>query len=170
MRKLLFGLPLMAFIALGFVFYQQLGKDTEYMPSALIGKQVPDFQLIDLSSNTVTTNEALPDTPYLMNFWATWCPSCSAEHAYLGELAEQGVNIVGIDYKDETEAAKKWLAERGNPYSMVLTDEMGHFGVDMGITGAPETFVISGDGVVLYRHQGVVNAEVWQTLKGYMQR
>ncbi|MBM6551281.1 DsbE family thiol:disulfide interchange protein [Marinomonas ostreistagni] len=169
MKKLFFFIPLVIFLALGAVFYQQLGKDAEYMPSALIGQSVPEFQLIDLATDSVVGNEALPNEPYLMNFWATWCPSCAAEHAYLGELAEQGVTIVGIDYKDDTPAAREWLAERGNPYSLVLTDEMGHFGVDMGITGAPETFVISGEGEVLYRHQGVVNAEVWQTLKGYMQ-
>lgn len=169
MKKLFFFIPLVIFLALGAVFYQQLGKDTEYMPSALIGQSVPSFQLINLKNDTVVDNSALPKTPYLMNFWATWCPSCSAEHAYLGELAEQGVTIVGIDYKDDTPAARKWLAERGNPYALVLTDEMGHFGVDMGITGAPETFVISASGEILYRHQGVVNEQVWQTLKGYME-
>ncbi|WP_417504597.1 DsbE family thiol:disulfide interchange protein [Marinomonas gallaica] len=169
MKKLLFFIPLIAFIALGVVFYQQLGKDTEYMPSALVGQPMPEFKLVDMASDSVVSNGAMPDEPYLLNFWATWCPSCSAEHAYLGELAEQGVNIVGIDYKDETLAAKQWLAERGNPYSLVLLDEMGQFGVDMGITGAPETFVVSATGEILYRHQGVVNEEVWQTLKEYMQ-
>lgn len=169
MKKLLFFIPLIAFIALGVVFYQQLGKDTEYMPSALVGQPIPEFKLVDMASDSVVSNGAMPDEPYLLNFWATWCPSCSAEHAYLGELAEQGVNIVGIDYKDETPAAKQWLAERGNPYSLVLLDEMGKFGVDMGITGAPETFVVSATGEILYRHQGVVNEEVWQTLKEYMQ-
>lgn len=169
MKKLLFFIPLITFIALGVVFYQQLGKDTEYMPSALVGQPMPEFKLVDMASDSVVSNGAMPDEPYLLNFWATWCPSCSAEHAYLGELAEQGVNIVGIDYKDETPAAKQWLAERGNPYSLVLLDEMGQFGVDMGITGAPETFVVSATGKILYRHQGVVNEAVWQTLKGYMQ-
>lgn len=169
MKKLLFFIPLIAFIALGVVFYQQLGKDTEYMPSALVGQPMPEFKLVDMASDSVVSNGAMPDEPYLLNFWATWCPSCSAEHAYLGELAEQGVKIVGIDYKDETPAAKQWLAERGNPYSLVLLDEMGQFGVDMGITGAPETFVVSATGKILYRHQGVVNEAVWQTLKGYMQ-
>ncbi|SBS24822.1 Thiol:disulfide interchange protein DsbE [Marinomonas aquimarina] len=169
MKKLLFFIPFVVFIALGVVFYQQLGKDAEYMPSALVGKQMPEFKLVDMASDTVVSNSAMPNEPYLLNFWATWCPSCSVEHAYLGELAEQGVKIVGVDYKDETPAAKKWLEERGNPYSLVLLDEMGRFGVDMGITGAPETFVVSAEGKVLYRHQGVVDAEVWQTLKEYMQ-
>lgn len=169
MKKLLFFIPFIAFVALGVVFYQQLGKDTQYMPSALIGKPMPEFKLINMDMDAVVDNTAMPNEPYLLNFWATWCPSCSAEHAYLGELAQQGVNIVGVDYKDETPAAKKWLAEKGNPYSLVLLDEMGHFGVDMGITGAPETFVVSAEGTVLYRHQGVVDPEVWQTLKEYMQ-
>ena len=170
MKKILFFIPFLVFVALGVVFYQQLGKDTEYMPSALVGKNVPEFKLVNMESDTVVSNGDMPNEPYLLNFWATWCPSCSAEHAYLGELAEQGVNIVGVDYKDETLAAKKWLAERGNPYSLVLLDEMGRFGVDMGITGAPETFVVSAEGKILYRHQGVVDAEVWENLlKEHMQ-
>lgn len=169
MKKFLFFIPFIAFVALGVVFYEQLGKDTKYMPSALVGQSLPAFQLVDMSADKVVSNEAMPNEPYLLNFWATWCPSCSAEHAYLGELAAQGVNIVGIDYKDETPAAKQWLAERGNPYSLVLLDEMGNFGVDMGITGAPETFVVSAAGKILYRHQGVVDEKVWQTLKGFMQ-
>lgn len=170
MKKLLFFIPFLAFVALGGVFYQQLGKDAEYMPSALVGKQIPDFKLVAMDSDTVVSNSAMPNEPYLLNFWATWCPSCSVEHAYLGELAEQGVNIVGVDYKDETPAAKKWLEERGNPYSLVLLDEMGRFGVDMGITGAPETFVVSAEGKILYRHQGVVDANVWENLlKEHMQ-
>lgn len=168
MRKLLFFVPFVVFLILGSVFYLQLGNDTRYMPSALIGQPVPQFKLVNMETDTVVTNEAMPSEPYLLNFWATWCPSCSVEHAYLGELASQGVNIVGIDYKDETPAAIKWLAERGNPYSLVLLDEMGHFGVDMGITGAPETFVVGADGKILYRHQGVVDAAVWETLKEYM--
>ncbi|CUB03046.1 DsbE family thiol:disulfide interchange protein [Marinomonas fungiae] len=170
MKKILFFIPFLVFVALGVVFYQQLGKDTEYMPSALVGKNVPEFKLVNMESDTVVSNGDMPNEPYLLNFWATWCPSCSAEHAYLGELAEQGVNIVGVDYKDEPPAAKKWLAERGNPYSLVLLDEMGRFGVDMGITGAPETFVVSAEGKILYRHQGVVDAEVWENLlKEHMQ-
>lgn len=169
MKKLLFFIPFFVLVGLGVVFYQQLGKDAEYMPSALVGKQVPEFKLVNLETDAVSSNSDLPNEPYLLNFWATWCPTCSVEHAYLGELAKQGVKIVGVDYKDETPAAKEWLTKRGNPYTSVLLDEMGHFGVDMGITGAPETFVVSGDGKILYRHQGVVDAEVWQVLKGYMQ-
>lgn len=170
MKKILFFIPFLVFLALGAVFYQQLGKDAEYMPSALVGKQIPEFKLVDMETDAVVSNSAMPNEPYLLNFWATWCPSCSVEHAYLGELAQQGVNIVGVDYKDETPAAKKWLAERGNPYSLVLLDEMGRFGVDMGITGAPETFVVSAEGKILYRHQGVVDANVWEKLlKEHMQ-
>ena len=168
MRKLFVFIPLAIFLVLGVLFYAQLGKDVRYMPSALIGKALPDFKMVPLESNELVGHESLPEGPYLINFWATWCPSCSVEHDYLMALAGQGIPIVGIDYKDEADAAKKWLIEKGDPYSVVLQDEMGHFGVDMGVTGAPETFVVDSQGNVAYRHQGVVNDAVWETLKGYM--
>ncbi|WP_191600669.1 DsbE family thiol:disulfide interchange protein [Marinomonas algicola] len=167
MKKLLFFLPLIAFAVLGSVFFLQLGKDTQYMPSALIDKPLPNVALVDLHSNQIVTNDALPTGPYLINFWGTWCPACSVEHSYLMALADQDVSIVGIDYKDETSEAIKWLQERGDPYTHVLLDELGHFGVDMGVTGAPETFVVNSKGVVVYRHQGVVDDVVWQSMKVY---
>lgn len=168
MRKALLFIPFGVFVVLGVLFYMQLGKDVHYMPSALVGKPLPEFQLVPLESNELVGHESLPKGPYLINFWATWCPSCSVEHEYLMALAAQGIPIVGIDYKDETDAAKQWLIEKGDPYAVVLQDEMGHFGVDMGVTGAPETFVVDSQGKVAYRHQGVVNEAVWQTLQGYM--
>jgi cytochrome c biogenesis protein CcmG/thiol:disulfide interchange protein DsbE len=84
------------------------------------------------------------------------------------ELANSGVPIVGIDYKDEKVLAEQWLEQKGNPYQDILMDEIGNFGVDMGVTGAPETFVVDRSGVVVYRHQGVINAENWPEIKGYM--
>lgn len=167
MKKLMFFLPLIAFSILGSVFFLQLGKDTQYMPSALIDKPLPNVSLVDLHSNQIVTNESLPKKPYLINFWGTWCPACSVEHNYLMALADQGVPIVGIDYKDETSEAIKWLEERGDPYTHVLLDELGNFGVDMGVTGAPETFVVNSNGVVVYRHQGVVDDVVWKSMKAY---
>jgi cytochrome c biogenesis protein CcmG/thiol:disulfide interchange protein DsbE len=86
----------------------------------------------------------------------------------LVELADQGIPILGIDYKDDKSRAEQWLVQKGNPYESVLMDEMGHFGVDMGVTGAPETFVVDGSGVIVYRHQGVINAENWPVIKGYL--
>ncbi|MCZ2723327.1 DsbE family thiol:disulfide interchange protein [Marinomonas sp. 15G1-11] len=167
MKKLLVFIPLLVFAVLGSIFFMQLGKDTQYMPSALIDKPLPSVSLVDLHTNGIVTNDGLPSGPYLINFWGTWCPACSIEHNYLMALSEQGVPIVGIDYKDETSEAIKWLQERGDPYSHVLLDELGNFGVNMGVTGAPETFVVNSSGVVVYRHQGVVDDVVWETMKGY---
>ncbi|WP_421855124.1 DsbE family thiol:disulfide interchange protein [Marinomonas sp.] len=168
MRKLLFFVPLAVFLVLGVVFYLQLGKDTQYMPSALVGKKVPEFTLVSLQDDQVYTHKDLPKTPYLINFWGTWCPACHVEHPFLMQLANSGVLIVGIDYKDQKGLAEQWLEQKGNPYQAILMDEIGNFGVDMGVTGAPETFVVDRSGIVVYRHQGVINAENWPEIKGYM--
>tara|TARA_R110001606_G_scaffold18792_2_gene69911 strand:+ start:1951 stop:2460 length:510 start_codon:yes stop_codon:yes gene_type:complete len=168
MRKLLFFMPLAVFLILSVVFYLQLGKDAQYMPSALVGKKVPEFTLVSLQDDQDYTHKDLPNTSYLINFWGTWCPACHVEHPFLMELANSGVPIVGIDYKDEKVLAEQWLEQKGNPYQDILMDEIGNFGVDMGVTGAPETFVVDRSGVVVYRHQGVINAENWPEIKGYM--
>jgi cytochrome c biogenesis protein CcmG/thiol:disulfide interchange protein DsbE len=168
MRKILFFIPLVLFLVLGVIFYQQLGKNTQYMPSALVGEKVPDFTLVSLETDQLVTQEDLPDGPYLINFWGTWCPACHLEHPFLVELADEGVIIIGIDYKDEKNLAQQWLVQKGNPYANVLMDEIGHFGVDMGVTGAPETFVVDRSGMIVYRHQGVINAQNWPVIKGHL--
>jgi cytochrome c biogenesis protein CcmG/thiol:disulfide interchange protein DsbE len=168
MRKVLLFIPLILFLVLGSIFYLQLGKNTQYMPSALVGEKVPDFTLVSLETDQLVTQENLPDGPYLINFWGTWCPACHLEHPFLIELADEGVIIIGIDYKDEKNLAKQWLAQKGNPYANVLMDEIGHFGVDMGVTGAPETFVVDRSGVIVYRHQGVINAQNWPVIKSHL--
>jgi len=168
MRKILLFIPLVLFLVLGAIFYLQLGKNTQYMPSALVGEKVPDFTLVSLETDQLVTQEDLPDGPYLINFWGTWCPACHLEHSFLVELADEGVIIIGIDYKDEKNLAQQWLAQKGNPYVNVLMDEIGHFGVDMGVTGAPETFVVDRSGMIVYRHQGVINAQNWPVIKGHL--
>lgn len=169
MRKALLFIPLVIFLLLGIFFYLQLGKDTQYMPSALIDKKVPHFKLVSLETDRVLTQDDLPKQPYLINFWGTWCPSCHVEHPFLMALAEGGVILVGIDYKDEKRLAEQWLEEKGNPYTTVLIDELGHWGVDMGVTGAPETFVVNGTGQIVYRHQGAINASNWPKIRDYLQ-
>lgn len=168
MRKTLFFIPFVFFLVLGAIFYLQLGKNTQYMPSALVGQKIPDFKLVSLTTDQLVTQNDLPNRPYLINFWGTWCPACHLEHPFLLELADLGIPILGIDYKDDKSRAEQWLVQKGNPYESVLMDEMGHFGVDMGVTGAPETFVVDGSGVIVYRHQGVINAENWPVIKGYL--
>lgn len=100
--------------------------------------------------------------PFLLNVWATWCPTCYAEHQYLNELAAQGITIIGLNYKDSSEKAIKWLKDLGNPYQVVIKDEKGSLGLDLGVYGAPETFIVDAKGVIHYRHIGDVNANTWQ--------
>lgn len=168
MRKVLFFLPLLLFMSLGLMFYKQLGSNPEYMPSALVGQSVPSFQLTSLQSGLTLDTSSLPKQSYLINFWATWCPSCDIEYPFLMTLAKQGVPIVGIDYKDNKTKATQWLKDKGNPYHSVLMDTEGKFGIDMGVTGAPETFVVNSQGVIVYRYQGVMDDAVWSRIKGYL--
>ena len=167
MKKKLY-LPLIIFLALVAAFLVQLqrnaqGDEPKTLESALVGKPVPAKTLTDLLS-TKTFDESLfkQGKPLLLNVWATWCPTCYAEHQYLNHLAKQGVPIIGLDYKDNSEKAVKWLHDLGNPYQVVLKDEKGSFALDLGVYGAPETFIVDGKGVIHYRYAGDVNERVWQ--------
>ena len=105
----------------------------------------------------------------LLNVWATWCPTCYAEHGFLVTLAEQGVPIYGVNYKDDVPAAQKWLKELHNPYVLSVVDADGRLGVNLGVFGAPETYVIDKQGIIRYKHIGVVDEKVWtQTLQPLM--
>lgn len=168
MRKLARFLPFLAFISLGAIFYFQLGKNSQEQPSALVGKKVPDFKLVSLVESTLQTNTDMPKEAYLINFWGTWCPACHLEHPFLNQLALEGITVLGIDYKDDAKQARQWLIDKGNPYIDVLMDETGAFGLDMGVTGAPETFVIDSHGIIVHRHQGPLNVQNWSTIKGFL--
>ncbi|MGO2419963.1 DsbE family thiol:disulfide interchange protein [Vibrio casei] len=165
-RNILFA-PLVLFIILVAVFATQLTKNAEgddptKLESVLVGKSVPDFQLQDLFQENKTYDQRLFEgKPLLLNVWATWCPTCYAEHQFLNKLSSQGVNIIGLNYKDDREKAKKWLRELGDPYQVVLFDGSGMFGLDLGVYGAPETFLIDANGKIRYRHVGDVNSDNW---------
>jgi len=157
-------LPIVLFILVGALLGWGLTNDPSKLPSAIEGQSVPAFSLIDMDQPGELVTEADIAAEYvLINFWGTWCPSCRIEHPYLNKLKEQGVKIYGVDYKDKLEPAKKWLSDLGDPYEMNIFDPQGRLGFDMGVTGAPETFLISPDGTVLLRYQGVMSAEVWDT-------
>ncbi|OOH90816.1 thiol:disulfide interchange protein [Pasteurellaceae bacterium 15-036681] len=165
-KKLL--LPLVVFVGLIIAFAIQLqrnsnGEDPKALESALVGKTVPDFQLESLQDPNVKVDSSVlkTGTPRLLNVWATWCPTCFAEHQYLTQLAKQGVEIVGIDYKDEREKAIKFLDTYKDPYKAIIYDPKGSLGLDLGVYGAPETFIVDGTGKIHYRHAGDVNDRVW---------
>lgn len=168
MKKLWLLLPLACFLVLAVFLYRGLYSNPRELNSVLVGKAVPDFQKVDLFDDNKHYDQKLLATgkPVLLNVWATWCPTCYAEHQFLNTLARQGVRIVGVNYKDERNAAVDWLSRLGNPYEEVLFDPKGQLGLDLGVYGAPETFLIDGQGVIRYRHVGDVNDRVWnQTLK-----
>ncbi|MFC0309633.1 DsbE family thiol:disulfide interchange protein [Gallibacterium trehalosifermentans] len=141
------------------------GDDPKALESALVGKAVPmTTVVVDLFDKTKQYDQQLfkQGKPVLLNVWATWCPTCYAEHQYLNQLAKQGITIIGVNYKDNTEKAKKWLNDLGDPYQAVIEDQKGSFGLDLGVYGAPETFVVDCQGIIRYRYAGDVNPNVWQ--------
>lgn len=167
-RKVLF-IPLGLFLLLAAALLWQLarnaqGDDPTSLESALVGKPVPVFRLESLENpGTVYDQAVLTDgKPILLNVWATWCPTCRAEHQYLNTLKAQGIRVVGMNYKDDRSKAITWLNELGNPYALSLFDGNGMLGLDLGVYGAPETFLIDGKGIIRYRHAGDLNDRVWQ--------
>ena len=163
-------IPLVVFALLALVFLQLEKRmisgdyDPSMLPSALIGKPLPEFNLATLDNpNTVITSINLNNKAALLNVWATWCVSCRVEHAYLNTLAEKGITIFGLNYKDDQQKANLWLTRLGNPYQLNLFDVNGKLGLNMGVYGAPETYVLDANGIVRYRHVGVVDEKVWQS-------
>jgi cytochrome c biogenesis protein CcmG/thiol:disulfide interchange protein DsbE len=164
MKRMFLFLPLLAALVLGIILFAGIGKDTESLESALVGKPVPAFKLTDLQDPTKSLGPDLFQGKIrLLNVWATWCPSCRDEHQDLMWLAHnKGVPIIGLNYKDDRAEALTWLKRLGNPYQTVIHDPKGTLGFDMGVYGAPETFVIDAKGTVRFRHVGVVNERVWE--------
>lgn len=164
MRKAWWGVfPLVAFIALAVLLASGLGRNTEELPSALAGKPLPAMQLPSLMrAGTEVNNELFLGHWTLLNVWATWCPTCYVEHPYLVKLAASGVRIVGLNYKDDDVKAREYLARYGNPYIEVPVDASGRYGIDLGVYGAPETYVINPQGKVVLRYVGEINDRSWQ--------
>lgn len=172
MQRLKLFIPLVIFVALALFFFvvqKQIGSgdyDPQNMPSALLNKPLPVFDLPDLQTGAQIDSSILKNKIALINVWATWCPTCHYEHPFLVKFAQQGIVILGVDYKDEPEKARQWLSEKGNPYIAVLDDHVGKFGLDLGVTGAPETYVIDARGIVRLRFQGPLDDRVWNETVG----
>lgn len=166
-KRALLLLPLGVMLALGGLFLRSLSLD-DAVPSALISQPFPHFSLPVLSAETdgqeIVTEEIFKGRISLVNVWATWCPTCYVEHPFFIELAEQGVTIFGMNYKDQRADAIDWLTNLGDPYAVTFEDASGRLGIDLGVRGAPETFLVDGQGVIRYKHEGEVNERVWATL------
>ena len=151
---------LIALLAIG------LQHDPREVPSPLIGKPAPAFNLPLIEGASHFSNADFKGRAVLVNFFASWCEGCQVEHAYLLELARsQGVEIIGMDYKDQPEDGRSWLERHGNPYRTVALDLQGHAGLDWGVYGVPETFVVDASGTILYKQIGAMTPEAWAKIK-----
>lgn len=153
--------PLAVFVVLSLFLLKGLDRDPTELPSALIGETFPVFTLPALNRDQMITEQDLKSQVTLVNVWATWCFACRIEHPMLNQLADLGVAIVGLNYKDQNDKAQTWLEQRGNPYLFNIVDADGSLGFDLGVTGAPETYLVDAQGVIRHRRVGVVDQRVW---------
>ncbi len=156
-----FILPLVVFLVLAGFLYVGLGLDPHEVPSPLIDKPAPAFNLPQLHDSTKNFSQAeMKGKVWLLNVWSSWCVSCKEEHPLLLSLAQQNiVPIYGLDYKDKKEDAEAWLNQAGNPYALNVMDRDGRVGINYGVYGVPETYVIDKQGIIRYKQIGPVTNE-----------
>jgi len=159
-------LPFFVFVALcgllGFGIWWNTHHEMNEVPSPLVGKTAPEFTLPLLYEPTKSLGRKdLLGQPYLLNVFGSWCPTCQDEHPFLmREGKSLGIRLIGLDWKDQPEAAKRWLQQFGNPYETIIADEDGHAGIDFGVYGAPETFLVDAQGVIRYKRIGMLTPDV----------
>lgn len=156
-------LPFFIFSILLFLFWRGLSLDPKALPSVQVGKALPDFHLpaLDKQSEELTPAR-LRGQISLLNVWASWCAACVDEQVFLMSLVGQGIPIYGLNYKDDPKNARAWLKEWGNPYQLIGSDKSGRVSIDLGVYGAPETFLVDAAGVIRFRHVGVLDEESWK--------
>lgn len=154
-------IPLVLFMVMAVFLAMGLSLNPRDIPSPLIDKVAPDFSLPILAEPDAALSKSdMAGQVWLLNVWASWCGSCRVEHPIFNQLAKKNiVPIVGLNYKDEPFAASQWLAQLGNPYQASIIDQEGRTGIDYGVYGVPETFVIDKKGIVRYKHVGAVSVE-----------
>ena len=156
--------PLVFFIAMVMLLFFGLGKDPTMLDSQLVGQMLPEFEKTLLLDEQKLVTSSDIKGPALINVFASWCPPCYAEHPNLMNLAAANeVTIYGVNYKDTRQDALKFINNLGNPYKYILFDDNGRLGIDLGVYGAPETFLINSENKIIYRHVGIINDEVWNT-------
>lgn len=171
MKRLLFILPVALFTAVVGAFLLGLRHDPSHITSVLIDKPLPAFALPAVRDNQGLASADFKGQPMLLNVFASWCVACREEHQMLLQLKQQGVIIQGLDWKDAAADGARYLAENGDPYIRAGNDASGRTGIDLGVAGVPETFVIDGRGRVRYKFIGPIDAEDWEnTLKPMLQR
>jgi len=164
MRALRFVLPAAVFAVIAWFLLAGLDRNPREIPSPLIGKPAPEFSLpVTHDLARTWSPQSLRGKVWLLNVWGSWCAACQVEHPVLNDLARTGeIPIIGLAWKDMPENSIAWLRKLGNPYSVVVSDVQGRVGIDYGVYGAPETFLIDGAGIIRYKHVGPVTPELLQ--------
>lgn len=162
MRRLIAFAPLIALVIViaASALLLTRGGERETFSAGLIGRSAPTYALARLGSGDLVTSDAMRGRAYVINMFASWCTPCRAEHPVLMALSARGVEIVGVAYKDRPGAAAQFLNELGDPFDAVALDPEGRFGLELGIAGVPETFVIGSDGTVRAVHRGPLTSEI----------
>ena len=137
-----------------------LFTDTKKIQSPLINKKLPEIVLPDLKSQNMISHNFLPKETFLLNVWASWCQACIVEHEKIKNLSNKGIKIVGVNYKDQREDAIGWLSIYGNPYLFSYSDKEGRLGLELGVYGVPETFIIGEDGIIKDKIVGPITDEI----------
>ena len=167
MRRFLALAPALVFVLVILGFVVGLQRDPSLLPSLLVGKPLPQMALGPVREGDVgLTNADLTGEPTLVNVFGSWCVSCRVEHPFLMRLRAQGVRIHGVDWKDAPADGAAWLNQFGDPYVRVGNDQVGRTAIDLGVTGAPETFIVDKRGRVRYKQVGPITPEVWDTKIG----
>ncbi len=164
-------LPLFLVLGLGLMLALNLrqkkqdldaGRDSKEVPSPLIGKPVPTFTTFDLMTGASIGTDALRGQAFILNVWASWCAVCQLEHPVFNAYAKTpgALPVIGLNYKDTNDDAKRWIAQLGNPYQQIAVDASGKIGMDLGVYGAPETYFVDRDGIIRFKQIGEMTPEI----------
>ena len=160
---LIFPLIMFLFIILVFSYFLIIKRDPSELPSALIDKKAPMFKSASLfDDETILANEIFGQETIIVNFFATWCIPCRAEHSFIEKLSkDKNIKVIGINYKDDSQKTITWLEELGNPYTVIALDMNGNIGLDWGVYGLPETFIVNKNSVITYKQVGPLTKKIY---------
>lgn len=174
MKKAIFFLPLICFLLLAGFFYYTLEvrkeRPVSELASALIDRPFPEFDLVDLNGKKITRADLVTGEVTLVNVWGSWCVACRDEHPYLSKISAGGVRIVGVNYKDTQQLAVEWLQRFGDVSEFHIVDRDGRLGINLGVYGAPETYLIDAEGYIRYKRVGVINDQEWAKIEPIYKR
>jgi cytochrome c biogenesis protein CcmG/thiol:disulfide interchange protein DsbE len=171
-QRLLLLMPMLLAFIMGVFLWHGIGEDPNQLESNLIDKPMPAFSGVSLlDEQQLLQRDDLLGRPALLNIWATWCASCATEHPYLMQMTEtEQVRIIGVNYHDQRPEAIDWLKRLGNPYEFIVFDQQGDLGIELGVTGAPETYLLDATGIIRAKHIGVLNERTWPPLRQQYQQ